>query len=163
MYTFQKKVQNKRKNAKSASEIEPPNKKIKLPNGFIVENCASVTPSLTNEDFEVISNKKKKCKRSKPEKNYVKPRKMTEITENVRRNKNKARLGERTEENDSNLTPEDMLTWAEFKLPEPILRALAELGFKQPTNIQQLTLPAAIHGKKLNILQHLNNYLQLVV
>lgn len=39
-----------------------------------------------------------------------------------------------------------MLTWSEFKLQEPIIKALTELGFKQPTKIQQLTLPAAIHG-----------------
>lgn len=142
---FQKKVQNKRKNTASISKNEVPNKKVKLSYGFIVENCDSITPSLTNEVIKATSNKKNKNKAQEPE--IKKPAKTTRSAENVKRNKNKARLGECTEENNSNLTPEDMLTWSEFKLPEPILKALAELGFKQPTNIQQLTLPSAIHGK----------------
>lgn len=121
---------------------------MKLLNGFIVEDCNSVTPSLTNEILKVASNKNKNNKHNKPENTFINPVKTTRSTENVQRKNNKARLGERTEQNDSNLTSEDMLTWAEFKLPEPILKALAELGFKQPTHIQQLTLPAAIHGKE---------------
>lgn len=58
----------------------------------------------------------------------------------------KRKLGENISEEVSNLTPEDMLSWAEFKLPPEIVKALMELGFKQPTKIQQLSLPAAIHG-----------------
>ncbi|XP_026333729.1 ATP-dependent RNA helicase DDX24 [Hyposmocoma kahamanoa] len=145
-----KKVQNKRKIPNYAPENEIPNKKVKLSNGFIVENCDSATPSLNNKIFKVFtySNENKICKSNKPEKNSIKPVNTTASTNNVKRSKNKARLGERTEENESNLTPEDMLTWAEFKLPEPILKALAELGFKQPTKIQQLTLPAAVHGRR---------------
>lgn len=145
MCTFQKKAQNKRKNTISISENVIPNKKVKLSNGFIVENCNCVTPSLTNEVVKLTNNNKNKAQ--KPEIISTKPDQSTRSTENVKRNKNKARLGERTEDITSNLTPEDMLTWAEFKLAEPILKGLAELGFKQPTTIQQLTLPAAIHGK----------------
>lgn len=140
-------MQNKRKISNFVSENEPPNKKVKLSNGFMVENCNLVTPSLTNENLKVISNKNKKNKQNKPENKFIKPVKTTTSAENDKKKKKQARLGEFTEKNESNLTPEDMLTWAEFKLPEPILQALAELGFKQPTNIQQLTLPAAIHGK----------------
>lgn len=33
-------------------------------------------------------------------------------------------------------------------IPEPILRAISQLGFKTPTEIQALSLPAAILGKK---------------
>lgn len=62
--------------------------------------------------------------------------------------KNKTKLGDDIMKTVSHLTPEDMLTWAEFKLPEPIMKALMELGFKKPTKIQELTLPAAIHGEK---------------
>lgn len=149
MCIFQKKVQSKskRKISNFVSENETPNKKVKLSNGFIVENCNLVTPSLTNENLKVISNKNKKNKQNRPENKSMKPVKSTTCPENDKKKKNQARLGEFIKGNESNLTPEDMLTWAEFKLPEPILKALAELGFKQPTNIQQLTLPAAIHGK----------------
>lgn len=38
--------------------------------------------------------------------------------------------------------------WNGLAVPEPILRALAEKGFKTPTEIQSLSLPAAIMGKK---------------
>lgn len=145
---FQKKVQNKRKISDFISINEVPNKKVKLSNGFIVENCSTVTPSVSNDILKVVNNKTKKNKQNKVKKSSINHVKPTSSTDNVKRKKNKARLGERVEERQSNLTPEDMLTWAEFKLPEPILKALAELGFKQPTNIQQLTLPAAIHGKE---------------
>ncbi|KAL5288161.1 DDX24 family protein [Megaselia abdita] len=38
--------------------------------------------------------------------------------------------------------------WNGLGVPEPILRALAEKGFNSPTEIQSLSLPAAILGKK---------------
>ncbi|EDW09941.1 ATP-dependent RNA helicase DDX24 [Drosophila mojavensis] len=42
----------------------------------------------------------------------------------------------------------DMTKWHGMGVPEPIMRALAELGYEAPTQIQAMTLPAAIHGKK---------------
>ncbi|CAH0551697.1 unnamed protein product [Brassicogethes aeneus] len=45
----------------------------------------------------------------------------------------------------------DTSAWLNFDLPESILKALAELKFKEPTQIQSLTLPSAILGRK-NIL-----------
>lgn len=42
---------------------------------------------------------------------------------------------------------EDMQAWMQFSIPEVILRALADQGFRSPTQIQELTLPAALHGK----------------
>lgn len=83
--------------------------------------------------------------KKKKSKNKKKKVKETVGTEKVVK-KVKQRLGD-LPKSTSELTPEDMLTWAEFKLQEPIIKALTELGFKQPTKIQQLTLPAAIHGK----------------
>lgn len=41
---------------------------------------------------------------------------------------------------------ENMQAWEQFNLPEPILKALQEQGFYQPTSIQACTLPAAILG-----------------
>lgn len=38
--------------------------------------------------------------------------------------------------------------WNGFGIAEPILRVLAEKGFKQPTEIQALTLPPAIMGRR---------------
>ncbi|KAH8369881.1 hypothetical protein KR093_001347 [Drosophila rubida] len=42
----------------------------------------------------------------------------------------------------------DMTQWQGFGIPAPIMRALTEQKFGAPTQIQAMTLPAAIHGKK---------------
>ncbi|XP_034102387.1 ATP-dependent RNA helicase DDX24 [Drosophila albomicans] len=42
----------------------------------------------------------------------------------------------------------DMTQWQGLGIPAPIMRALAEQKFEAPTQIQSMTLPAAIHGKK---------------
>lgn len=132
-----KKEQKKRKNTKSVEETaqaQIPNKRTKLSNGFLVESCDTVTPSLNNEDN----------RNSKENKNNKTP----DTSKKGRSSKTIKKLGENIAEVESQLTPEDMLSWAEFKLPEEITRALMELGFKQPTKIQQLSLPAAIHGRR---------------
>ncbi|XP_059047355.1 ATP-dependent RNA helicase DDX24-like [Achroia grisella] len=129
---IKKKKGKKRKNLKVVLEtptklnesetLEVPTKRVKLSQGFTVENCDTVTPSLSNK---------------------------TRIINRVDNSKKvKIKLGEDITVVVSDLTPEDMLTWAEFKLPEPILKALMELNFKKPTKIQELTLPAAIHGRR---------------
>lgn len=38
--------------------------------------------------------------------------------------------------------------WNGLGVPEPVLRAIAEKGFRSPTEIQALTLPSAIMGRK---------------
>ncbi|KAH8413852.1 hypothetical protein KR222_010030 [Zaprionus bogoriensis] len=43
---------------------------------------------------------------------------------------------------------QDMSKWHGLGVPTPIMRSLAEQGFREPTQIQAMTLPAAIHGKK---------------
>ncbi|KAJ8710555.1 hypothetical protein PYW08_009070 [Mythimna loreyi] len=161
----------KRKAAENESK-EVPSKKIKIDNGFIVESCNTTTPSLANNSQKRSKNKNKK-KNKKP-KNIEESNDETgslirtnEKTDKKTKNKNKKKtegskvteeapatpkkikqkLGDLLQSN-IELTPEDMLTWAEFKLQEPIIKALTELGFKQPTKIQQLTLPAAIHGRR---------------
>ncbi|XP_045540390.1 ATP-dependent RNA helicase DDX24 [Papilio machaon] len=120
-----------------------PNKKVKLENGFTVEVCDIVKPSLTNDIMAI----EKKCI-EKSKENQPRIRKDVNIIDKKKESKPKKRkLGDITETCEK-LTPEDMLSWAEFKLPEEIINALAELGFKNPTKIQQLTLPAAIHGRR---------------
>ncbi|XP_039432166.1 ATP-dependent RNA helicase DDX24 [Culex pipiens pallens] len=42
----------------------------------------------------------------------------------------------------------DYFKWTELGVSEPIVRALADKGFRQPTEIQTLSLPAAILGKR---------------
>ncbi|XP_061380604.1 ATP-dependent RNA helicase DDX24 [Danaus plexippus] len=114
--------------------VEVPQKKIKLSNGFIVETCKKVTPSKANdvqENNEQAKQRTKKVKVAQVKANKVKKPKLGENIAKV-----------------TNLTKEDMLSWAEFKLPEEIVRALMEQGFKNPTKIQQLVLPAAIHGRR---------------
>ncbi|CAK1543472.1 unnamed protein product [Leptosia nina] len=138
-----KKRESKKRKAEQISipteENCVPNKKVKLTNGFTVESCGTVTPSLTND---ALKNKKnKQLKRNK--KKTPKSKDANEVVK-----KQKVKLGENVNDEDSKLTPEDMLSWAEFKLPEEIIKALMELGFKQPTKIQQMSLPAAIHGRR---------------
>nr|XP_045594873.1 ATP-dependent RNA helicase DDX24-like isoform X1 [Procambarus clarkii]XP_045594874.1 ATP-dependent RNA helicase DDX24-like isoform X1 [Procambarus clarkii] len=41
----------------------------------------------------------------------------------------------------------DVSAWEKVFVPPPVLQALAELGFSQPTEIQKLVLPAAIKGR----------------
>ncbi|CAG5057556.1 unnamed protein product [Parnassius apollo] len=128
------KVANKAKVLQEKSEI--PSKNVKFGNGFVVELCDIVKPSQSCEKTVVQSivrkgNKKKKRKQTTEQEAKPKKRKLGDLSET-----------------NSTLTPEDMLTWAEFKLPQEIINALAELGFKKPTKIQQLTLPAAIHGRR---------------
>lgn len=89
-----------------------------------------------NRNKDKLVNKSKTVEGDNKENNEIKESK-----------KRKPKLGENVGQMASDLTPEDMLTWAEFKLQEPIMRALMELGFKKPTKIQELSLPAAIHGK----------------
>ncbi|XP_055372433.1 ATP-dependent RNA helicase DDX24 [Condylostylus longicornis] len=48
----------------------------------------------------------------------------------------------------TSMSIDDLQHWNGFGIPETILKALAEKGFKSPTEIQSLTLPAAIMGKK---------------
>ncbi|XP_026728511.1 DEAD-box ATP-dependent RNA helicase 13 [Trichoplusia ni] len=155
----EKKEQKKPKNNKRKAEPskdepkEVPSKKVKLSNGFVVESCETVSPTLGNN---VKTNSKKNAnkteegaKKSKNKRNKKKKgdTNTEETTDNKPVKKSKQKLGD-LPQSTSELTAEDMLTWAEFKLQEPILRALTELGFKQPTKIQQLTLPAAIHGRR---------------
>ncbi|XP_047539998.1 ATP-dependent RNA helicase DDX24 [Vanessa atalanta] len=142
----------KRKNIENinpqTAKSEVPQKKIKLSNGFTVEACKNITPSTTNDAKDT-----KKKQNRKEKKNKIKQvnQNSTDVTTNskatVKKNR-KPKLGENASGETSDLTPVDMLSWAEFKLPEEILKALMELGFKQPTKIQQLSLPAAIHGRR---------------
>lgn len=105
--------------------------------------CRNITPSTTNEEE---NNKRKKNKKDKKPKQDISIVPHSKEIETKAKKFKKPKLGESTSLVTSDLTPEDMLSWAEFKLPEEILKALMELGFKNPTKIQQLSLPAAIHG-----------------
>ncbi len=42
----------------------------------------------------------------------------------------------------------DLPLWKDLFVPVPILRALKELKFEEPTPIQRETLPAAIKGRR---------------
>ncbi|CAH0717637.1 unnamed protein product, partial [Brenthis ino] len=145
----------KRKLEKSNSQApktEVPQKKIKLSNGFVVESCSNITPSVTNQVDKFSKNKKKpnknKKKNRKNKENIVVENKDEDKLKVIDKKVKKPKLGENILVAKSDLTPEDMLSWAEFKLPEEILKALMELGFKNPTKIQQLSLPAALHGRR---------------
>ncbi|RVE41889.1 hypothetical protein evm_013463 [Chilo suppressalis] len=140
------KSKKKRKNENIVDEI--PHKKakshkdiVKLSNGFLVESCDTITPSLTNEMNNTTA-------KNNINKTYNVDLHKPTVKQNKINTKKKPKLGENVSETVSDLTPEDMLTWAEFKLQEPIMRALMELGFKKPTKIQELSLPAAIHGRR---------------
>ncbi|XP_023952779.2 ATP-dependent RNA helicase DDX24 [Bicyclus anynana] len=155
------KVAKKRKNKDNKNKPETvvvPSKKIKLSNGFFVESCDKVTPSSTNitDKDGKVKQKKESVKGNQTNDNIRKKvedksdKVLTSTADKKQRIGNKAKkrkLGEDITEV-SSLTPEDMLSWAEFKLPQEIIKALMELGFKNPTKIQQLSLPAAVHGRR---------------
>ena len=46
------------------------------------------------------------------------------------------------------LTFVDMSAWKDLFVPEPVVKALADLSFTSPTLIQALTLPAAIRDRQ---------------
>uniref|UniRef100_A0A1B6F8Y5 ATP-dependent RNA helicase n=1 Tax=Cuerna arida TaxID=1464854 RepID=A0A1B6F8Y5_9HEMI len=46
---------------------------------------------------------------------------------------------------DTNL---DTLLWSSLFVPTPVIKALMELGFKEPTEIQRLSIPPAIKGRR---------------
>lgn len=148
-----RKEQKKKRKAALSVSSNVPNKKIKLSNGFVVETCNTTTPSLTNiVEKNIINDKHKKGTNNKNQKRIKNNEDSKDINTQNSNNKKesnikKPKLGD-LPQSGTILTPEDMLTWAEFKLQEPIIKALTELGFKQPTKIQQLTLPAAIHGRR---------------
>lgn len=124
---LQRKVEKKRK-SKQLPEV--PHKKVKLSNGFIVENCKSTTPSMSS-DMITEDNSKNGNK-----------------IENKSKNKNlkkKIKLGDSVENEQLNLNV--MTSWLQYEIPEPILKGIAEQGFKVPTKIQELTLPPAMFGK----------------
>ncbi|XP_068624916.1 ATP-dependent RNA helicase DDX24 [Battus philenor] len=125
------------------------NSKVELKNGFVVETCDKIKPSLTNEVANTDNKSLTKTKDSTALKENTKRKKKEKVKVEVTRElkPKKRKLGDISGSH-TKLTPEDMLSWAEFKLPEEIINALAELGFKNPTKIQQLTLPAAIHGRR---------------
>ncbi|XP_050355828.1 ATP-dependent RNA helicase DDX24 [Nymphalis io] len=142
----------KRKNIENinpqTAKSEIPQKKIKLCNGFTVEACKKITPSTTNEAKETKQKRKRKEKKNKIKKDKQdSTNDKSESKATVKTNR-KPKLGENISGETSDLTPVDMLSWAEFKLPDEIMKALMELGFKKPTKIQQLSLPAAIHGRR---------------
>jgi len=51
-------------------------------------------------------------------------------------------------EDESSTTSKDLPFWKELFVPPPIMDALRDLGFEEPTPIQRETLPAAIKGRR---------------
>ncbi|XP_034826324.1 ATP-dependent RNA helicase DDX24 isoform X1 [Maniola hyperantus] len=149
-----KRKHKERKNPQEAPTV--PSKRVKLTNGFVVETCNKVAPSATNEIGKDNDLKQNNTLYTGNQTNHNKTKKelnsnetsTTDKTQSKGNKTKKRKLGEDISEVVSSLTPEDMLSWAEFKLPQEIVDALMELGFLRPTKIQQLSLPAAIHGRR---------------
>lgn len=132
-------VSNKKTKLSKNSDVKSstvPSKKVKLSNGFTVEACHTLKPSLTNDtltsDNKNSSKNHKACEQEK---------------QNPKTKKIKLKLGENPVAEASSIPLEDMEAWSSMQIPEEILRALAEQGFKKPTKIQELTLPTAMLGK----------------
>lgn len=144
-------VNNQSVKNKTESDIKK-NKKVKKKidkHQVLVDNTKSSTAKLNSalNDINASMNNIQTDNKNKVTNNVMKTvhgkkQKLKDKQERV-----KLKLGEDVQQNVPELTAEDMLTWAEFKLQGPIMKALTELGFKKPTKIQQLSLPAAIHGK----------------
>ncbi|KOB70342.1 Uncharacterized protein OBRU01_15386 [Operophtera brumata] len=134
-------------------KIKPIQKVIatKLSNGFVVESLSnSTTPSQTNDISSINTkqphesdeepkknerNKRNERKKKNRDKRKLKKEQIKIITETKSKSNSgkaktklkKTKLGEENTQS-SDLTPEDMLTWAEFKIQEPIIKSLMELG-----------------------------------
>ncbi|KAJ8925473.1 hypothetical protein NQ315_009307 [Exocentrus adspersus] len=116
----------------------------------------------TNYDPNVLDVKSSKRKSPKVNTNTVKKRKITEIQNNVNKQATTAKdifspskhgntsdsIEEKTTDIQSDVKVENLVMWENFGLPQSILRALQDLNFTQPTEIQQLTLPAATLGRR---------------
>ncbi|XP_031627076.1 ATP-dependent RNA helicase DDX24 isoform X2 [Contarinia nasturtii] len=63
-------------------------------------------------------------------------------------NENKSTCLTSQMENDGENGSIKLTAWTRFGIAEPILKVLAEKGFKEPTEIQALTFPAAIMGRR---------------
>lgn len=131
---LQTRANKKKRKVQECSTSEVSNKRIKLTNGFIVENCIQAKPSTTNETHIKNNNLESKT---------------NEKADGNKKTKHKLQLGESVQENDNILNLEDMTSWAQFQIPDEILKGLAEMAFKRPTKIQELTLPPAMLGKVL--------------
>lgn len=124
-------LQRKQKNEKT---LAPKKIKTEVVGSFTVETLnpnANLKPSRDNT--EAKSKKKRDNTNDKP----TKKKKPTKKAPNKR---------EVIVDSVNAIPLEEMQAWSSFGIPEPILRALADQGFKQPTSIQELTLPAAMHG-----------------
>lgn len=101
----------------------------------ITENSGN---EVTEEPVHVMQLMKLTKKTKKKKKKPKNKKSLTKTNDNIENNNSPI------EENKPSLT--DMHAWSNFGIPEPIIRALADQGFNKPTTIQELTLPAAMHG-----------------
>ena len=133
---------------------EVPVKRVKK-NVFKVTEISETKSVMTESQKTVKLNKKKKVK-NKPNINLdaiSNIKKKTEEKENeleevkIKVSKSKKKKCPEEESKVAGLKLSDMSEWREMFVCEELLEALAKQGFKSPTPIQRMTLPAAIQGK----------------
>ncbi|XP_046386404.1 ATP-dependent RNA helicase DDX24 isoform X2 [Ischnura elegans] len=131
-------AKKKEKNAKRKVEgvtTDPPPKK-KERSEFVVTSCDSV------DSLKHVTPKKAKKTKNRPKKRgYNKLDNPDPAAQELSSDKEELGDGE------MNLH-RIMSAWNGLFVPDPILKALYELGFKEPTQIQKLSLPPAIKGRK---------------
>lgn len=86
-------------------------------------------------------------KSKKPKKKKKKPKNKKKVkTEDIIKEDESPLEKDDSPLEENELSKCDMQAWLNFGIAEPIIKALADQGFHKPTTIQELTLPAAMHG-----------------
>lgn len=106
---------------------------------------------MPKDDKNSITKKKRKIDKT-PRKNNSSQKTVTDIFSPSKQGNTSQMVEENATTLQSNGTDVILEAWNNFCLQQPLLEALKDLQFTQPTEIQALTLPAAILGKFLDIL-----------
>ncbi|XP_013413231.1 ATP-dependent RNA helicase DDX24 isoform X2 [Lingula anatina] len=147
--TDKKKKKKKQKNKNTKQEGELQEKEHKIGRGQFVSG-AQIFDACEEDQDEKTEKKQNKLNTSKNKgnenKKKFKPEKRRrEAEEQIP--KKKLKITEEEQKEDVTETKTDVSAWKDLFVPEPVLEALAELGFSSPTPIQALALPSAIRDR----------------
>lgn len=124
-----------------SNQIKQTGKVVSVEKSKVVNKSKRPLEESNEGDGDEPVKKKKKKTRQKRKPKYDK-----------KKQKQKDTIEPESDENDDEEQPEvseeviELEGWKDFNIPKPVLRALNELKFEDPTPIQRETLPAAING-----------------
>ncbi|XP_071448043.1 ATP-dependent RNA helicase DDX24 isoform X2 [Hetaerina americana] len=132
----------KRKIEDATTEVQPKKKRKKKENSNSAATDYKATKTRKNTVLNVSKNTSKQPPKAR---GNIKTEKSEPVSNAVVEDPSSDK--EISEDYDNNLRSV-MSEWNDLFVPDPILKALHELGFKEPTQIQMLSLPPAIKGRK---------------